>query len=128
MKLKLVKEIFGLSILVAVLHMIALKFYLYWVIDWFDIPMHFLGSLLIGLIVISFLFRVIIRGENFNKKLFISAVFLGVMVVGLGWELFELFFGMTDLIKDRADTIMDLIMDAIGSAFSILYYYFKYSK
>lgn len=128
MRLILVKEIIGLGLLVTVMHSLAYKFFLYWTTDWYDILMHFLGGLLIGLIVISFIQRLHLDEEIINKKLLFVSVILAVLVIGLGWELWEIFIGFTNVLKDQVDTIIDLVMDTLGGFFAILYYYFKYSK
>ena len=43
------------------------------------------------------------------------------MVVGLGWELWEIFVGFTNTLNDLGDTIIDIIMDFLGSVFAIYY-------
>jgi len=126
MKIILKKEIFGIGILVLILHMIALKLFLYWTVGWYDIVVHFLGGFLIGLIMISFIRRVHNSEKILDVGLLFSSVILAVLVIGLGWELWELFIGFTDIIQDKADTIMDLVMDLIGGTSAIFYYYFKY--
>jgi hypothetical protein len=130
MKLILWKESIMIGLVVLVLHVLALKFYLYWTVMWFDIPMHFLGGFLIGLIVIAIIKRVQLAlqksDEILNKWLLFISVILAVLVVGLTWELWELFVGFTDVLLDKADTVMDVVMDLIGGFTAILYYYFKY--
>jgi hypothetical protein len=130
MKLILWKESILIGLIVLILHIFALKFYLYWTVLWFDIPMHFLGGFLIGLIVISIIKRVQLAvqksDEILNKWLLFISVILAVLVVGLTWELWELFVGFTDVLSDKADTVMDVVMDLIGGFAAILYYYFKY--
>jgi hypothetical protein len=66
--------------------------------------------------------------EILNKVLLSVSVILTVLVIGLGWELWEIFVGLTNVLKDKNDTILDLIMDLIGGSFAIFYYYFKYSE
>lgn len=122
----LIKEIFTLGIVVLLAHFFALKSYLYWTVEWFDILMHFLGGLLIGLIIISFLNRIHREESLINKKLLIISIILGVLAVGLGWELWEIFVGFTDIVSDRVDTFVDLVMDLFGGVVAIGYYYFKY--
>lgn len=126
MKFILVKEIILVGFLVLILHYLALKLYLYWTIDWFDIGMHLLGGFLIGLIVISFIRRIHDGEEILNKLLLFISVIFAVLTVALSWELWEIFVGFTDVLKDRVDTIVDIIMGLLGGVFSIFYYYFKY--
>jgi hypothetical protein len=122
----MIKEIIGLGILVSLLHFFALSLSLYWVIDWYDILMHFLGGLLIGLIITSFIRRVHEGEEVLHKKLLFISVIFGVLTIALGWELWEIFLGFTDIIQDQFDTILDVIMGLLGGVLSVLYYYFKY--
>ena len=39
------------------LHLSAMKFYLYWVFDWFDIVMHGLGGLVVGFFMTAILVK-----------------------------------------------------------------------
>jgi VanZ family protein len=128
MRLILVKEIFTTGILVLGLHLLALRFFLYWTTSWFDLLTHFLGGFLIALIMFSFMNRIQRSEEKVNDKLLIASVVLAVLVVGLSWELWELFTGLSDVIEDKVDAIVDLIMDLIGSVVAVLYYYFLITK
>jgi hypothetical protein len=118
----LFKEITVLTIMVAGLHLLALKLFLYWTTNWFDIPMHFLGGLLIGLIMV---FVCYVSGYfNFpttHQGSVFAVVLGGVLVVGLAWELWEIFVGLTDVIADQADTILDVIMDMLGGLVALGY-------
>jgi hypothetical protein len=118
---KLFREIFSLSIIIAGLHYYATINSLYWSIGWFDILMHFLGGLLMGLIAIFIFF--ISEKIDFprNSRIVIFSVVMGfVLIVGLTWELWELFAGLSDVINDLGDTILDLIMDIIGGVIAYL--------
>lgn len=126
MKIILLKEIFTTAIVVLILHILALKFYLYWTIGWYDILMHFLGGFLIGLLIISFIRRIHVGEEILNTKLLSISVISGVLVIALGWELWEIFVGFTNILKDKGDTILDIIMGLGGGLSSVFYYYFKY--
>ena len=52
LKKSLLLEILVLAVVMALLHQAALTFFLYWTTDWFDILMHFLGGLEMGLIAL----------------------------------------------------------------------------
>jgi hypothetical protein len=122
---KFLKELFISSILVLFLHCSALKYSLYWTIDWFDIPMHFLGGATMAFLALfifftSGYFRKTVEIKN-NKIAVFLIVVLFTLVVGLVWELWEIFVGFSDVLTDKTDTIIDLIMDTIG-AFSVFYY------
>ncbi|HMO78978.1 MAG TPA: hypothetical protein PJ997_02235 [Candidatus Paceibacterota bacterium] len=118
----LFKEIFSLSIIVAVLHYVATIYSFYWSVDWFDIMMHFLGGLLMGLIA----FWIFFTSEKINypkdNSLVIFFTVVGfTLIIGLSWELWEIFVGFTDVDLDMGDTILDIIMDVIGAIAA--YYY-----
>ena len=125
MRLILVKEILFTGSVILILHLLALKLFLYWTIDWFDILMHLLGGLLIGFIMISFMKRIHTETVIINKRLLTTAVILGVLVVGLAWELWELFVGLSDVIEDKLDVTIDLVMDLMGAIMAVFYNYFK---
>ena len=100
----------GLVILVWVLNFIALTFYFYWTVGWYDYLMHFLGGLSIGVLAIWAL-----KIENRSLKAFLVA-FVSVMVVGVGWEIFEYLNGLTFSTESyKLDIAHDLIMDALGA-------------
>ena len=122
MKRVLLAEIFFIGIAVAVLHKIALSLSLYWNVWWFDIPMHFMGGALIALITLFFLYDS--KFFNFSIKnhfIIFSAALSATLIIGLSWELWELFMGFSDIIEDKFDTILDLIMDALGAIAAYLY-------
>jgi putative flippase GtrA len=115
-------EFFVLSALVAILHYIALTFFLYWITDWFDIMMHFLGGAVIGLMVTFIFFTSgYIKYPNDHWVVVLSVTLGAVLIVGLTWELWEIFVGFTDVLKDRNDTILDIIMDLLGGCAAYLY-------
>lgn len=73
--------------------------------------MHTFGGLIIGLCILWILQKI---NTKVPPHLYIWFVVLGVLVVGMGWELFEVFTGLTDISKDLIDTIQDLICDTVG--------------
>jgi hypothetical protein len=101
------------------LHKIALSWALYWTISWYDIMMHFLGGFLIALIILLIIsrFKIII----FNPKLIFILMMGGVLIVGLGWELFEIFFELINIKTDKLDTIIDIVMDLLGAVAAFFY-------
>lgn len=112
------------GILVAVLHQLAIVFSLYWSIEWFDILMHFLGGLWVGFFALLVFFSsgIIKVTENVrNAGMIFLVVIFSVLVVGLTWELWELFVGLSDQIADRSDTILDVVMDSIGGVVAFYY-------
>ena len=113
-----------LAFVIALLHYVAIEFSLYWSIPPLDILMHFLGGLFIGMLA-AYVFFIsncikITAGIRNRAASFLIIIF-SVLVVGLAWELWELFVGLSDRLNDRADTIMDLVMDTLGGTVAFLY-------
>ena len=111
---------FLLLVLIAVLHLVALEYFLYWVYTWFDILMHFLGGLFIALSILWFVFEsgYVHVARTVNHAVLVAG--LSIFFVGVGWEIFEVIAGIP--IEDNFvfDTITDLTMDACGAAVGII--------
>ena len=120
-----IKELIFCSIAVLFFHVMALEYYLYWNIDWFDIFMHFLGGATMGFLALYSFFTSgyipkIVEQKN-NLVIVFCLVILFTLVVGLTWELWELFVGFSDILEDKGDAILDLIMDTLG-AIAVFFY------
>lgn len=83
--------------------------------------MHLLGGFVIGLIAVFILLNHFRMGVLEDKKVTLILVLSFVLIIGLGWELWELFFGLTNILEDKLDTVIDLVMDFIGGYFAFLY-------
>ena len=118
-------EVLSLTIVVAIIHWIASIYYFYYLVPNLDILMHFLGGLLIGLIILSLLFvRRLFGFAHTHHGVVITTTLFGVLLIGLAWELFEVFFDMTAITRiDLFDTLLDLVMDLIGGGVSLWWYY-----
>jgi len=115
-------EIVIIAVLIAILHYAATVFSLYWSIVWFDILMHFLGGLFIGLLALYLFFTSgLIKYPCTHKIVVFSVVVGSVLVVGLTWELWELFVGLSDVLSDQGDTVLDLILDIFGAVVAYMY-------
>lgn len=127
-KQPLLKELFILGIVIAALHKLAIVFSWYWTFWWMDVVMHFLGGLWIGLAVIWFCF-VSGRAQNLSDVMHERwvAFFLAAgaaLAVGLGWEVFELKYGIIGVFPDEQifpDTWHDLVMDTLGGIAAYFY-------
>ncbi|MEI8328168.1 MAG: hypothetical protein WCG02_03470 [Candidatus Taylorbacteria bacterium] len=91
---------------------------LYYHYPFYDIFMHVLGGAGIGLLLIAFIRS---NFSNFANILFLRRkVVLGVLVVGLMWELFEMYFDIAGAplwtTAYYIDTAKDLINDVIGAS------------
>lgn len=123
-KRPLVLEIIILSIFMAVSHWVFSIYNFYYLIPKLDILMHFLGGLLVGLIVLCLLFvRKLFGFAHTHHGVVISTTLVSVLMVGLAWELFEFMFNISIVNIDTLDTIEDIVMDIIGGLVAIWWYY-----
>ncbi len=105
--------------LIFVLNFVAEKFHLYYSTWYFDMFMHFLGGVWLGMLLIWF-FKV----DSFSLRQ-VFKVILGVLVIGVAWEIFEFVFINTvaEFPFDLADTISDMLFDLSGGFVSICYFF-----
>lgn len=103
---------FILVALVAGFHILGTIENYYWSTNWYDFPMHFFGGLWISLFILWFdaWIPLPIRPNSALK------VIGFVLVVGIIWELYELYFQLTNIydVGYTWDTSHDLIMDVLG--------------
>lgn len=114
MRASLSLQSFFLVILIALLHKLANMFYWYASIVWFDMLMHFLGGLFLAFVGGAVLSKVI---KNASRTKIFVLLLSFVLIVGLGWEVFE--FSVQEIIKitglaDIPDSLSDLLFDMIG--------------
>jgi len=123
-RIKLFKRLALLIFLIFITNFFANKFYWYASIRYFDMVMHFLGGLWVGLALLWLLFK-----ENFSFVL-IFKILLGVLVVGVLWEIFEILVNSTIAQNpfDVLDTASDLFFDFGGGLCAILYLWKKLQK
>ena len=93
-----------LSLAVASIHYLAIDRFLYWHYVWLDVPVHFLGGLTIGTFLVYL-------SPRFRPRAYIAAL---VLVI-LGWEVFEYVFGTPKDDNYLFDTAIDLLMGALGA-------------
>jgi len=135
---KILKIIVFLIVLIGIIHVTAYYFHLYLELWWIDMLMHFLGGAWVAAFSLWFIFFsniLNIKREN-NLSSFLVTAFCAVLLVGIGWEIFEFKAGLSFFspltLSTRGywmDTISDLILDLIGGMFVALYFYriFKHS-
>ena len=119
---RLFKTLTRLIVLIFILNYIATKLYWYVSIWFFDMPMHFLGGLFLGLSIIW-----ILSYKNLSLELSLKLIFkilLGVLVIGVSWEIFEILFNniIAQMPFNTLDTISDVFFDLAGGTFSIFYF------
>ena len=98
----------------------AVKLYWYYSIWWFDMPMHFWGGLCAGMLVLWFLAQRALPKPSFS---FFWKIILGVLCIGLLWEIFEFLFNnvIAGTPFDFLDTASDLLFDLLGGAAVFLF-------
>ena len=119
---QLFKKAFILLFIVGGLAVIDRNLYLTWNFWWFDKIMHFMSGATVAMTVTL----LCIYFDKFlhDKMKIILVCFIGVLIVGILWELFELYFGITSLSDGMAyykDTGGDLLMDVVGGIAGALY-------
>jgi hypothetical protein len=125
---KLFRTLARYIILLFIANSIAVKLYWYYSIWYFDMPMHFLGGFCVGLAAIWFWSY---KNEAFHiSPKLIYEVILVVLIIGVGWEIFEIIFN--NIIAqgpfDILDTIHDVIFDLSGGTFAILYFIKRFEQ
>lgn len=96
----------------ATLHIVLLRFYLYWRHEWLDIPMHLFGGSIAALGV----FAAAEFGVPFVRRLrrFVP-VLLVVLAAALAWEVYQYAIGIAVMKENYvADTALDLLVGLLG--------------
>lgn len=117
--MKLTTTLFLLAgMVLAVLHYFSLELYLYWRYAWLDIPMHFLGGVVVafGYLTVRDFF------PSWSKKRFTLFKTLAVVIMAaVVWEVFEVLIGVIfEEGRYVIDTLSDLLIGALGG---VLGYY-----
>jgi len=110
----ILKNLTLVIVFVAIVNLMASVFHWYYLVWWFDMPMHFLGGVsvfyLSALVLLPKLQQV--SNRRFLFKSILGALFLGVL-----WEALELFlhirYGSPDFIL--LDSISDVFFDLAGA-------------
>lgn len=122
---KLKIRVVFLIFLIFFINYLAQNFYWYYSIASFDMFMHFLGGFWIGLALFYFL-----DIRDFNLKIFLKILF-GVLLIGIFWEIFEIFVNNLYFAKypfDIIDTIEDVFFDLLGGLCAIWYFQKRIKK
>ncbi len=99
----------------------ASYFYWYSAMWWFDIPMHIMGGMFLGLLAGALFFKKI---RTLSNKEALVVILLFVLIVGLGWEVFE--YVVQTIIKGQQlasipDSVKDMVMDLLGGLLTSLF-------
>ena len=99
---------------IAIVNTIATKFFWYSSLWWFDMPMHFLGGFFVAGMTAFFFWN------NEYRALW---VLCGVLVVGVGWEVFEIGVDHVTfaLSITPIDSLSDIFFDLAGGTALLLW-------
>lgn len=112
LRFDLVFALFFISLLtLAGIHILAMKFFLYWIFPWFDVLTHFLGGIVVALGYQSFLDRRVTASSVWRR---LPGTLVAVLVVSISWEIFEYSAGIAIWGLDFFDTLSDLVLDLLG--------------
>ncbi len=117
---RVLKVLFILIWILALIHMSAEYFHLYWLFKWFDLIPHFLGGVWVGLsgIWIWYFSGYFKNMELPDKNVVIIAILFG-FIIGFVWEAYEYVIkqlsGAGLPVNYVFDSVLDLLMDVIGA-------------
>ncbi|HBB49708.1 TPA: hypothetical protein DEQ22_01125 [Candidatus Nomurabacteria bacterium] len=114
------KHLVFLMFFIFIADLLARNFYWYSLIWYFDMIMHFLSGLWVGL----FFFYVLSVKSPLapSFKSFLKIILL-VLIIGISYEIFEFIMNVISVTPfDPVDTTSDLFFDMLGAAVSIFYF------
>lgn len=107
-------------------------FYWYPLIWWFDMPMHFLGGVFVGLLLSYLLKKIKIIKEDISVFKFSLIITTLTFFVGMIWEGYEYFvqFYTHAYLANFLDSLSDLSFDIVGSIMAVILSikFYKYGK
>jgi hypothetical protein len=116
------------GVVLFVMHSVAQGVFLYWTYRWFDIPMHFLGGVWVGLLSAYVLLHTA-HGKKYAPQWLqrpVYAVLVGTLMLGVAWEAYEIFFKFFNWgwFPDAyaLDTLLDIVMDMLGGVVAWRWY------
>lgn len=107
-----------LACAIAAMNFLAISFHLYWMFWWYDIILHFLGGIFVGLLVLWLRFFSGYLGTSRipSTTSVLFFVVVATLSIGIGWEVFERVLGDTWSLEGYwLDTALDVILDFLGS-------------
>lgn len=116
---------------IALVNAFASAYYWYWVMRWFDMPMHFAGGAWLALFGAWWQYgRLGIVPHKFIQFLGTCLVF--VISIGLLWEVYEatVSFFTVGHMNDIVDTVGDVVFDILGgvTVSTIVWFSGKFKK
>src|SRR3989344_74279 len=120
-----------LLVAIAIVNAFAEYYHWYWLMRWFDIPMHFAGGAWVAGVTLWWrFFSGRFTTAPLNKKAIFVWAMIGEIGIGLAWEAYEAIISCLTVgrMNDVLDTIGDLIFDILGglvSAVTLWVYTYK---
>jgi|SRR3989338_3468528 len=118
---KLLKHLVLLMFFIFLVDFLAKYFYWYSLIWYFDMIMHFLGGLWVGMFFIYVLSMK--KPLTYGSSSFFRII-LCTLIIGILWEIFEFFtynyIGQNSF--DISDTLADIFFDLAGGVLAIMYF------
>ncbi|MEK9201010.1 MAG: hypothetical protein AAB909_03510 [Patescibacteria group bacterium] len=109
-------------VLVFVLHYFGIHYYLYIRFTGYDIMMHVLGGVGLGL-ALHWFFKTFFT--NLSAKKHFWSLLIGIIILGLLWEVMEGYYDITiapvGTLLHWVDTVKDIINDTIGMLVAYLF-------
>lgn len=136
--LRTVLWFFIFPVFVLIIHFFLVFFKIYVVFPWFDIPVHFIGGVSLG--ITYFLVLQYSQKENYlkmNSFFKILFIFALVSLTAVFWELLEFYAELTlslNLQGNLGDTMLDLFLGMLGGLFTAMFLenqfkrYFKHKQ
>lgn len=131
LKKPLFLETFLLLAIVGILNYVATRYDLYWSINEFDSLMHFLGGATVSIFFLwGYFYSGAFNSTNTSLTRFLSVSLLGLLLVAVLWEIYELVLGEAKFAKSTylSDTTLDFIMDFLGGIAACMYAYLRKIK
>lgn len=82
--------------------------------------MHFLGGLFVGLSALWFFFTSGYTQLSLRVRNIVLVAGFSIILIGIGWEIFEILAGIPREDNFITDTITDLTMDALGTSIAVI--------
>jgi hypothetical protein len=120
---------FLLSSAIGFMQVLAIKHNLFYEISWLDSVLHFFGGIWVtsGIFVILFFIK-----KNIVKQpmLFYVSLLFSTLVIGIVWELTELYYGLVyaEKLMYAVDTSSDIAFDLIGATMTSVFIQSLYGK
>lgn len=123
---KLKYRLFTVVAVVFIFQMLATKFYWYDLLWYFDMPMHYMGGLFIGLLA----FYLYLKAKknvplDLNRTILFVVIFS--IIIAVGWEVFEYVVAITTRgsVLHLLDSVSDIFFDLAGASTAVIYTLFK---